>query len=65
MYEITIAFESGEVKKFKGNFIIEGSFIRINYDHDDSKKTPQRTAVYPAHMIVYIDCEVIQSGVRA
>lgn len=64
MYEILIQFETGETKRFKGNFIIEGSFVRINFDHDNDKKTPQRTAVYPSHVIMYMDCEVIQSGVH-
>ena len=64
MFEITVTFIDGEVKKFMGNFIIEGAFVRINYDHDNDKKTPQHTTIYPVHYISEINCEVIQSGVR-
>ena len=64
MYNIEVYFLNGDVKEFKGNFILEGFFIRINYDHDDDKRTPQQTVIYPAHMINRIESEVIQSGVR-
>lgn len=64
MYEITVNLVNNRHIVYRGNFIIEGSFVRINYDHDENKKTPQRTIVYPAHLIESIDCEVIQSGVR-
>lgn len=64
MYDIEVYFSDGSVKEFKGNFVIEGSFIRINYDHDADKRTPQQTTVYPVHLISRIECEVIQSGVR-
>ena len=64
MYDIKVYFLNGDIKEFKGNFIIEGFFIRINYDHDADKQTPQRTVVYAAHMINHIESEVIQSGIK-
>ena len=64
MYEIMVTFIDGEKRKFIGNFTIEGAFIRINYDHDNNKKTPQHTSVFPVHYISEINCEVIQSGIR-
>ena len=64
MYEITVAFMNGEEKIFIGNYTLEGSFVRINHDHDNDKRTPQHTTVYPASMIKTIDSKVIQSGMR-
>lgn len=64
MYKITVTFIDDSVKEFIGNYIIEGAFIRINYDHDINKKTPQHTTVYPVHYISQIDSEVIQSGIK-
>lgn len=63
MFEINVIFIDDSIKKYFGNFVLEGSFVRINYDHDENKRTPQRTIVIPAHGIKMIDCEVIQSGV--
>lgn len=64
MYTIYVYFaEDSNPLIYQGNFIIEGGFVRINYDHDENKKTPQRTIVYPMTKIDHIDCAVIQNGV--
>ena len=64
MYSIIVTFIDGKTEEFIGNFTVEGAFIRINYDHDNDKKTPQHTTVYPASRIKEVNCAVIQSGVR-
>ena len=75
MYEILVRFSRDYVNNIRsssdtldtwicyGNYTIEGSFIRINYDHDSNAKTPQRTIIFPSWAILSIQSKVNQNKV--